>query len=89
MMTLKSPPNLYAFPSPINMTTMIKQHANYPPTASSPKQTCSPGYSLPHIIHSITYLMVITAFDTYLTTSSLEAWYQGWVPRTSQAPSGV
>ena len=39
MMTLKSPRNLYALPGPINMTTMIRQHTKFPPTASSPMQT--------------------------------------------------
>ena len=46
MMTLKSPHNLYALPSPINMATMIGQHTQFPPTARSPRQTWSPGYSL-------------------------------------------
>ena len=44
----KISPNLYALPSPINMTTMIKQHTTFLPTHSSPRQTSSPGYSLPH-----------------------------------------
>ena len=39
---------LYALPSPINMTTMIKQNTKFPPTARSLGQTGSPGYSLPH-----------------------------------------
>ena len=39
MMTLKFPPNLYALPGPINMTTMIRQHTKFPPTASSPRKT--------------------------------------------------
>ena len=37
-----SPPpllKLYALPSPINMTTMIKQNTKFPPTARSPRQT--------------------------------------------------
>ena len=46
--TLKSLPDLYAPPSPINMTTVIRQHTKFPPTATSPRQSCSPGYSLPH-----------------------------------------
>ena len=28
--------NVYALPSPINMTTMIRQNAKFPPTARSP-----------------------------------------------------
>ena len=37
MMTLKSPPNnLYAPLSPINITTMIRQHAKFPPCTSKP-----------------------------------------------------
>ena len=35
----KIPPNLYALPSPINMTTMIRQNTKFPPTARSPRQT--------------------------------------------------
>ena len=34
--------------SPINMAAMKRQHPKFPRTASSPSQTCSPGYSLPH-----------------------------------------
>ena len=37
----------------------------------------------------LTLEMLITAFDTYLTPRSPEAWYQVWVPRPTQAPSGV
>ena len=48
MMTLKSPPNLYALPGPIYMRTMIGQHVTFPPTASSPSQILSRGYSLTH-----------------------------------------
>ena len=37
LMILKSPPNLHAPPSPTNMTTMIKQHAKFAPSTSSPR----------------------------------------------------
>ena len=37
MMTLKSFPNLYVPPSPINMTTMIRKYTKFPPSASSPR----------------------------------------------------
>ena len=45
--TLESPPNLYALPSLGNITTMVRQHTKFPPSAISPSKTCSPGYSLP------------------------------------------
>ena len=32
--------------------------------------------------------MLITAFNAYFTPSSVAAWYQLWVPRLNQAPSG-
>ena len=32
-------PNLYALPSPVNVTTMIRQHTKFPHTARSPRQT--------------------------------------------------
>ena len=46
-MALKFPSSLCPTPGPINMTTMIKQHTKFPPTASPPGQTYSPGYTLP------------------------------------------
>ena len=50
LITSKSLPplNLYALPSRINMTTMIRQNTKFPPTARSPRQIWSPGYSLRH-----------------------------------------
>ena len=39
IITSKSPPNIYALPSPINMGTMIRQHAKFPHTARFPRQT--------------------------------------------------
>ena len=35
----KISPNLYALPSPINMTTMIKQNTKFPPTARYSRHT--------------------------------------------------
>ena len=32
-------PNLYALPSLINLTTMIRQHTKFLPTARSPRET--------------------------------------------------
>ena len=69
VMTLKSPPNQYALPCPIYITTMIRRHTKF----SS----------------SFTNLTIISVFDTYLTPRSLGAWYQVWVSRPSQAPTGV
>ena len=40
LITSKSSPNLYALPTPINMTTIIRQNTKFPPTARSPRQTC-------------------------------------------------
>ena len=77
MMTLKSLPNLNALPGPINITTMIRKHTRFPPTASSLRQTLSPGCSLSHSNFgplsrdSVTNLMLITVFDAFLTPRSL------------------
>ena len=46
MTILKSPRNLYAIRSPINMTTMITQHTKFPPTPRSSRKIWSRGYSL-------------------------------------------
>ena len=78
MMALK-PLNLYAPQRPINMTTMIKQHTKFPPTASSPRQTfhqaihCPTANSGPLSKDSVTNLMLIIAFDAYLTPRSSRA----------------
>ena len=94
-MTLKSPPNLNALPSSTNMTTMIRQHTKFPPTASSPRQ---PGHQAMHCptgnfgwlpSGNIINLMLITAYDTYLNPRSPGAWCQGWVPTLSRATSEV
>ena len=37
--SFKIPPNLYALPSPIIMTTMKRQNNEFSPTARSPRQT--------------------------------------------------
>ena len=78
LITSKSPPspNLYALPSPTNMTTMIRQHK------SSPLLQDLPGKADHQAIHcptanfgplsrgSVTNSMLITVFDTYLTPRS-------------------
>ena len=69
-MILKFPRNLYAPPSPINMTTMIRQHTKFPYNVSSPKQTFN---FEPLSKGSITNPISITAFDTYLNPTSPEA----------------
>ena len=38
----RSSPNLYAPPSSVNMTTMIRQHTKFTPNASSPRLTLDP-----------------------------------------------
>ena len=78
MMTLKSPPNLYALPSPIKMTTMIRQHTKIPPYCQFPQpdhQTihCLMANFGPLVRGSITNPILITAFDAYLTPTSLGA----------------
>ena len=77
----KSPcPNVYALPSPINMTTMIRQNTKFPSIARSSRQTWSPGYSPPHSYFaplsrgSVTNPILITVFNTYLTPRSMGAW---------------
>ena len=78
MITTKSSPrllNLYALPSPRNIATMITQHTKFSPTARSPRQTWSPGYSLPHNFGplstgSVTVPIFITVFDGHLTPRS-------------------
>ena len=39
IITSKSPPNLYALPSAINMPTMIKQQTKFPLAARCPRKT--------------------------------------------------
>ena len=74
------PPNLHGLPTPINMTTMIKQNTKFPPTARYPRHTWSPGYSLPPQVTLDHYRGQrqephhITVFDTYLTPRSPGAW---------------
>ena len=61
----KIPSNPYALPSPINMTIMIRKNTNFPPAARFPRQTwslLSRG--------SLTNPILITVFDTYLTSRS-------------------
>ena len=78
MITSKSPSNLYDLPSPLNMTTMISQHTKFPPTTRFPRQTWSPGYSIPTANFgppsrsSVTNPMLITVwylFDPKVTGS--------------------
>ena len=54
----KIPPNLYTLSSLINMTTMIRQNNKFPPTARSPRQTWSPGYSLPQ--RAVCVILILT-----------------------------
>ena len=59
---------------------MIRQHTEFHPTARSPRQTWSAGYSLSQTNlrslsrGSIINPMLTTLFDTYLTPRSQGAW---------------
>ena len=79
--TSKSPQPIcqYILPSTANMTTIIRQNTKFHPNARSPRQTWSPGYSLPDNFGplsrgSVTNPILITVFDTHLTLRSLGAW---------------
>ena len=48
MMTLKSSLNLHAPPSPINMTTMIRQH-KFPPSASPQANLFTSLFTVPQL----------------------------------------
>ena len=81
MATLKSPPNLYALPSPINMTSMTRQHTEFPPVLLDPSGKhdqqailCPIANFGPLLRGSVTNPMLITVFDTYLTPRSPGAW---------------
>ena len=71
--------NLYAPPSPINMTTMIRHYTKFHPTQvpqGKPRhQTidCSTANFGPPLWVSLTNPMLTTAFDTYSTPRSPEA----------------
>ena len=71
MITSKSPPNLYALQSPMNMTTMITQHTNFPPLDPPGKPdhqvTDSTANFGPLSKGNITKSMLVPVFDTYLT----------------------
>ena len=81
MTTLKSPPNLNVPPSPLNMTTMMRQHTKFP----SLLLVC-PGKPVHQAIHyptanfgpllrgSVANPILITSFDTYMSARSLGAW---------------
>ena len=79
----KISPKLYAVPSPINITNMIRQHREFPPTARSlgkPDQQaihCPTANFGPLSRDSVTNPMLITVFDNYLTPRSSRAWV--WV----------
>ena len=71
MMTLKSPFNLYALPSPIKMTAMIRQHTKLrPPQPDHQTIHCPMANFGPLVRGSVTNPMLITAFDAYLTPTS-------------------
>ena len=78
--TLKSPAKLYTLPSPINITTMVKQHTKLSPNAISPGKLAHQAIHCPAASFgplprgSVTNSMLITAFDTYLTPRSPGAW---------------
>ena len=78
MMALK-PLNLYAPQRPINMTTMIKQHKSFPLLLVPPGKPvhqaihCPTANSGPLSKDSVTNLMLIIAFDAYLTPRSSRA----------------
>ena len=71
---LQNASNLYALPSPVNMTNMIRQDTEFPPTPRSPSQTCPTANFGPLSRGSIIIPMLITVFDTYLTPRSPKAW---------------
>ena len=79
VMTLKTPSNLYAPPSSIDMEIMIRQHReSHPPPPYPRLLLLSLGKSIRQAIHhpsanfrplskgSITNAMLMTVFDTYL-----------------------
>ena len=69
-------PNLYALLSPINMTTMIRQHKSSPLLQDLPGKAdhkaihCPTANFGPLSRGSVTNSMLITVFDTYLTPMS-------------------
>ena len=95
MMNLKSCPNLHAFPSPINMKLWQDRIKSFPlledPLCKPDHQAihCPAANFGPLSRDSVTNSMLTTALDTYLMPRSARAWYQVWVPRLRQSPSGV
>ena len=75
-LTLKSPPNLHALPSPINIATIITQSTKFLSTAISPAKPayqsiyCTIANFGPPSTASIANPMFTTAFDTYFTPRS-------------------
>ena len=74
------PPNLYTLPSPINMTTMIRQNTRLPPTVRPRGKLdhqavhCPTANLVQLSTGSITNTILITVFHTCLTPRSPGAW---------------
>ena len=76
MMILNPLPNLYSPPSPLNMTTMMRQHTNFPLVLVPQNKPVHQAIHYPTANFgplskgSVTNPMLITAFDTHLTAIS-------------------